>query len=54
MSELVIRPSDLDIREVLIGEIVVDEYPFHDGFAEPGPCPASPGESCGDYRCCRP
>lgn len=54
MSELVIRPSGIDVREVIEGELVDDEYPFFDGFDEVGPCPARPGESCGDYRCCRP
>ena len=58
MNELAKRHSELDVREVLVGEIVYDEPPeamccedcghFH--FA--GDLCPNPHGACGDYRCC--
>jgi len=52
MNELAIRPSDLDIPDILIGELV-DDSPEVDGYDEIGPCRGD-GGPCDDYRCCIP
>jgi hypothetical protein len=50
MNELVIRPSDIAPREVLVGELVDEPADDYDG---PGLCRgAFDGTPCDDYRCC--